>query len=279
MEQKVRRTFKNKAFTLIELLVVISIIALLLSILMPALTKVKAMAMNIVDQATLRSWGTNFHLYCAENDGKMMSGFPGGVSGDLIQKVENDRWIYALEPYYDGADEKFFYCPTTGPGKTGPYRIWKTPKNPTIGLKEGYTGSYGINGWTYNPADYVTNSDGMVAGRFPQENYWRKLENIPFANEVPLLMDSLIWNGYPFPEQSPPDFNGQHPSSNDSNTGMACFCVNRHNGFINSTFADTSCRKVGLKELWVLKWHRNYEIDYLPLWPDWMDGFKEYPLK
>ena len=37
--------------------------------------------------------------------------------------------------------------------------------------------------------------------------------------------------------------------------------LNRHNGFVNSIFLDWSARKVGLKELWTLKWHRSYGTD------------------
>lgn len=54
-------------------------------------------------------------------------------------------------------------------------------------------------------------------------------------------------------------------------------CINRYDGFINWMFLDWSVGKVGLKEPWKLKWHRNYDINAsLPDWPDWMRRFKEY---
>jgi len=37
--------------------------------------------------------------------------------------------------------------------------------------------------------------------------------------------------------------------------------MNRHNGYVNSLFLDWSARKIGLKELWTLKWHRTFDID------------------
>ena len=58
---------------------------------------------------------------------------------------------------------------------------------------------------------------------------------------------------------------------------MARSCVNRHIGFINMSFADWSARKVGLKELWTLKWHRSFNTESLaPVWPDWMSRFQDY---
>ncbi|MHC4518891.1 MAG: hypothetical protein ACYTAS_09910 [Planctomycetota bacterium] len=66
---------------------------------------------------------------------------------------------------------------------------------------------------------------------------------------------------------------------------MAHFCVHRHRGSINGVFMDWSVRKVGLKELWTLKWHREYDTagpwtkagGALPAdWPEWMRGFRNY---
>ena len=66
---------------------------------------------------------------------------------------------------------------------------------------------------------------------------------------------------------------------------MARFCVNRHNAMINGVFLDWTVRPIDLKELWTLKWHREYETagPYTRLggaaredWPEWMRSFKEY---
>jgi hypothetical protein len=58
---------------------------------------------------------------------------------------------------------------------------------------------------------------------------------------------------------------------------MGRVCINRHQGFVNWTFLDFSARKVGLKELWKLKWHRRYEVDNpSPIWPPWMQNFPDY---
>ena len=58
----------KKGFTLIELLVVISIIALLLAILMPALGKVKAAAQRVVCLSNVRRLAVSGNLYLMDEE-------------------------------------------------------------------------------------------------------------------------------------------------------------------------------------------------------------------
>jgi prepilin-type processing-associated H-X9-DG protein len=62
-------------------------------------------------------------------------------------------------------------------------------------------------------------------------------------------------------------------------------CIERHVGGTNGLFMDWSVRKIGLKELWTLKWHREYNTrgpwtkagGARPEdWPEWMRRFKDY---
>ncbi len=66
---------------------------------------------------------------------------------------------------------------------------------------------------------------------------------------------------------------------------MVPFCIDRHDGYINCLFLDWSVRKVGLKELWKLKWHKGFDTGGMWTraggvtpedWPSWMRQFKEY---
>ena len=65
---------------------------------------------------------------------------------------------------------------------------------------------------------------------------------------------------------------------------MMHFAMDRHQGNVNWLFLDWSVRKVGVKELWRLKWHRNFNTNGFwtssygsaPDWPEWMKNLKEY---
>ena len=66
---------------------------------------------------------------------------------------------------------------------------------------------------------------------------------------------------------------------------MRRVCLNRHSGAMCAAFLDISVRKIGLKELWTLKWNRDYVMTnawtkaggvQTSDWPQWMRVFKDY---
>ena len=64
----------KRAFTLIELLVVISIIALLLSVLVPSLNKAKVLAKRTVSLSNLKSLTASWQAYITDNNVSSVAG-------------------------------------------------------------------------------------------------------------------------------------------------------------------------------------------------------------
>ena len=83
---------KQKGFTLIELLVVISIIAMLLAILMPALSNVKAKAMEVYSTSNMRSLAVVWMLYAEDNDSKLV----GGQAWNNAANVQPSDWVHPV---------------------------------------------------------------------------------------------------------------------------------------------------------------------------------------
>ena len=80
----------KKGFTLIELLVVIAIIALLIAILVPALTKVKQKAGAIICMTNTKNLSLGWYIYQEENDSYIMSANMGGYT---IEGNRTPGWI------------------------------------------------------------------------------------------------------------------------------------------------------------------------------------------
>ena len=98
----------SRGFTLLELLVVIAIIALLNSILLPALGQARETARAIHCRSNLRSLGMAMGIYKTENDGY----YPGDhyqSAGRLRINSGPPR----LRAYLDGNQEEVFYCQMT----------------------------------------------------------------------------------------------------------------------------------------------------------------------
>ena len=107
---------KGGGFTLIELLVVVAIIALLVSILLPALGKAKELARRAVCSSNERQLMTTMHLYLSDSDG-IWQPRPMTHSGNTITIRYGNPYVpyqYGslgyLEPYIEKS--ALYFCPS-----------------------------------------------------------------------------------------------------------------------------------------------------------------------
>jgi prepilin-type N-terminal cleavage/methylation domain-containing protein len=264
---------KNKGFTLIELLVVIAIVALLMAILMPALQRIKEQAKAVACQAKLKQWCLVISLYTDDHNGSFHQGW---TSSEGPKSLWMDAWL----PYYK--DGQLRLCPmatkpyTEGgqPGLNGAWGV-HAPGSGEGGTVGG-SGSYGINGWVNNP------KGTPAAGRDPTW-YWRTV-NVKGASQVPVFLGAAWARMYVHQTDGPPQYEGETLTSG-ANRPIKNFCLNRHEAFVNGLFMDWTARKLGLKQLWTFKWHRNFDVNGLWTtaggvqpsdWPVWMRNFRDY---
>ncbi|HCO95831.1 MAG TPA: hypothetical protein DIU00_18115 [Phycisphaerales bacterium] len=272
---------KSKGFTLIELLVVISVIALLLAILLPTVQRVRRQAKAVACQSNLRQWGLAFSIYAGDNNGKLF--------GLGIGKPEPDRVVKAFSLYVHDIRDDVALCPTATKVRDRPdepkewmlhglysygskFSAWRVCKYP-LGPPR-LEGSYGMNDWVFWIRDKLSFNINV------EEISW-DTNNLRNSANVPALLDSVWFAESPLHSDKPPEYDDALLNQ----SYMSAMCINRHDGGINCLFMDWSVRKVGLKELWTLKWHRRFDTagpwtkagGAMPEdWPQWMRNFKDY---
>ena len=273
-------SFINRSgFTLIELLVVISIVALLMAVLLPALQVVRKQAQGTACQANLRQWSLVLSMYTNEHDGRFFWPRPFATSASTA-------WPYALRQYRPDSND-LLLCPAARrhevrpePDAVNPIRSLGSTSTAwmifTRKPEMTFSGSYGFN---YGIRDFYEEEFKPTRMRRPDRRYGTTAER-------PYLLDCIFTEARAdtflrFDE--PPEYEDEVEVGPLGD--MRYFCINRHSGRVHGLFLDSSVRKIGLKELWTLKWNRDFDTagrwtragGVQPEdWPRWMRKFKDY---
>ena len=257
---------RRRGFTLVELLVVIGIIALLISILLPTLSKARNAAKSTACLSNLRQMGQGFAIYTAENKGRLLE-YIWFTSADP-DIAWNSYWIGILNSYKvkNGA----IICPaTTDPipynankGFGSAFNQW-SGQFQTVGtavLHDKATwrvGSYGFNRYTTANGGWGPNV--AVASRLKP------------SQDIPLFMDATWVDFHPLygsPTAQPippPDLTGSgmlDPNATKQDHEHWRFLIARHGKAINVCFVDGHCATVPLNETYMMRWKQDW-VPYL----------------
>ncbi len=212
----------------------------------------KRRAQEAVCRANLRRLGSAVHAFAKDNGGRLFDSFD---------------WVQQLEQYYE--NKNLLLCPEATKPLVMPYDMvlgdshhaWAEEDNGRT-----YICSYGIN-------QYCTSDPG---GGRSWEELWSTIYAAG-ASKAPLMGDCANPGVTPQEHDFPPRWsNDIYPADGSDDDEIRSFCLDRHSAAVNCVYLDLSVRKVGLKSLWVQKWHRQWSLppDPLPEWPTWMSNFK-----
>lgn len=234
--------------------------------------------------ANQRQWNLNAAMFTETNDGKFWKSdpsspcyyFPAYMDDSLKDWKTNKTWLCpsAARPVWD---EHRVAAPTLNI-----YNAWGiigSEEHANLG-PHGVCGSYGINGYVLIPQPPQSRTT-YESGVPYTEGF--KTNAVSGANNIPWWIEALRFDLWPLPTDRPAE--NEFAAWTVSAQLMARCAINRHRGQLTAAFLDWSVRKIGVKEVYTLKWHKSFNTKGPWTraggvrdedWPDWIRPFKDY---
>jgi hypothetical protein len=262
---------------------------------MPALARVRRQAKAVLCQSNLKQLAICYSMYADDFEGRFMQGW---IEGGPTEP--EDYWVEALRRYYAGSNKRIgnpdnlppdgsdlrlcpmadIYGTRLGKGPYGPGGVFFSwglftggfPSTEWDCVNGGVYGSYGFNEWMCDPPPSVT-----VIQTHETKNNWRTSET-KGAGFIGIHGDQQWIDAWPDGKE-PPLYEGIPWGTGGPENSMRRICINRHNRYVNWAFMDYSVRKLGLKQLWRIKWHRRYDLQVVVDWTigtGWLRSYKDY---
>jgi prepilin-type processing-associated H-X9-DG protein len=257
------RKSRSAAFTLVELLVVIGIIALLISILLPALGTARRQGRLIKCMSALRQIGTGFHLYSIEYKGwwPVAVHQAGNTTFPLNSSEPEMRWPDLVARYISGqANAKYDDINTIRQNSV----LWGCPEwakaleNDDVGFADKVRPGYGMNYYPLSDNSklaYIT-SGASTSGRYFRQTEWSKstdraliADSVTHVLQTPLTIKSTdTWYPVRPGEAATPTFlidGGRHAPPT-----VTSHIKEYDTPYLNMLFCDGHVSAVTVREAW-----------------------------